>query len=66
MRGLQFSLKNLQPSTEVGTWLQKKLLEIVSRRLGSLETNKIVARSTFLDPRFKKTAFGQEGNAKNA
>ena len=47
VRGLQFSLKNLKPSsTEVGTWLQKKLLEPVSiRRLVSLETNKILAKS---------------------
>ena len=41
-------------------------MEIVSIRLGSLETNKIVAKSTFIDPRFKKTAFGQEANTKNA
>ncbi|CAH1958581.1 unnamed protein product [Acanthoscelides obtectus] len=51
VRGLQFTLKNMNPETEVGVWLRSKLLDTVSRRLGVLESNKIVAKSTFLDPR---------------
>lgn len=39
---------------------------MVSRRLGNLETNKIVAKATFLDPRFKKAGFGHDDNTKNA
>lgn len=38
---------------------------IVNRRLGCLEQNKIVAKATFLDPRFKKIEFGSEENANN-
>lgn len=34
--------------------------------MGCLETNKIVAKATFLDPRFKKAAFGTEHNGNNA
>lgn len=34
--------------------------------MGILEKNKIVAKATFLDPRFKKTAFGLLENASNA
>jgi len=34
--------------------------------LGNLERDKIVAKSTFLDPRLKKTAFGLQENADNA
>ncbi|CAG9830004.1 unnamed protein product [Diabrotica balteata] len=66
VRGLQWHIKDLKPMTDVGLWLQNQLIEIVSRRLGSLEENKIVAKSTFLDPRFKKTGFGLEANANNA
>lgn len=66
IRGLQLSVRNLRPETNIGLWLQSKLLETISSRLGILESNKIVAKSTFLDPRFKKTAFGLEENAKNA
>lgn len=33
--------------------------------MGNLEKNKIVAKATFLDPRFKKTAFGFLENANN-
>lgn len=65
IRGLQYSLRNMTPTTEIGIWLQSKLVEIISRPLGILELNKIVAKSTFLDPRFKKTAFGIDENAKS-
>jgi len=39
---------------------------VILRRLDILEKNKIVAKATFLDPRFKKTAFGLLENASNA
>lgn len=45
--------------------LKTSLSEIVIRRLGCLEQNKIVAKATFLDPRFKKIGFGLEENANN-
>lgn len=66
IRGLQFSLRNVFPTTPIGTSLQMLLIDMVARRLGNLETNKIVAKATFLDPRFKKAGFGHEDNAKNA
>ncbi|CAH2013549.1 unnamed protein product [Acanthoscelides obtectus] len=65
IRGLQFHLRNIQPATDIGLWLQSKLLDVISRRFSILESNKIIAKSTFLDPRFKKTAFGLEENARN-
>ncbi|KAL4141795.1 hypothetical protein QTP88_004363 [Uroleucon formosanum] len=52
--------------TDVGDVFRNMLIDIVSRRLGILEKNKIVAKATFLDPRFKKTAFGLLENASNA
>lgn len=65
IRGLQFMVKNIKPETDAGILLQNSLLDIVTRRLEILEKNKIVAKSTFLDPRFKKTAFGLVDNAEN-
>lgn len=46
--------------------LKSNMLEIMTRRLGNYENNKIVAKATFLDPRFKKLAFGLDDNAANA
>ena len=66
IRGVQSTLGNVQPSTAIGELLKNKLLEIVNRRLGAFESNKIAARATFLDPRFKKLAFGNTGNAETA
>lgn len=66
IRGLQFELKNKSPTTDVGKQLKLNILEITSRRLGFLETTKAVAKATFLDPRFKKAAFGNGENADNA
>ncbi|KAJ8940715.1 hypothetical protein NQ318_009118 [Aromia moschata] len=54
VRGLQHNLKTIKPVSEVGLWLQNKLIETISRRLGSLESNKIVAKTTFLDSRLRK------------
>ncbi|KAL4092433.1 hypothetical protein QTP88_026934 [Uroleucon formosanum] len=64
-RGLQFMVKNIKPETDAGILLQNSLLDIVARRLGILEKNKTVVKSTFLDPRFKKAAFGLADNAEN-
>lgn len=66
VRGLQYTVRKVRPETDAGILLQSSLLDVVSRRLGSLEKNKIVSKSTLLDPKFKKTAFGLEDNANNA
>jgi len=65
LRGLQYTIGKRTPKTAIGQILKTTLLNAVSRRLGSLEGNKIVAKSTFIDPRFKKTAFGLTENASN-
>jgi len=41
-------------------------INVVGRRLGNLEKDKIVAKSTLSNPRLKKTAFGLQENADNA
>ncbi|XP_030764079.1 zinc finger BED domain-containing protein 1-like [Sitophilus oryzae] len=64
--GFEYTIKQTTPSTEIGKSLQLKILEVVTRRLGGYESNKTVAKSTFLDPRFKKIGFGSEDNANNA
>lgn len=64
--GLQYALNNKAPQTNAGSILKDDLQTIINRRLGCLESNKIVAMATFLDPRFKKTGFGLEDNAKRA
>lgn len=38
-------------------------MEVVQRRLASYETNKVAAKATFLDPRFKRLGFGNSENA---
>ncbi|KAJ8968079.1 hypothetical protein NQ314_002479 [Rhamnusium bicolor] len=60
------ALRNVRAETEVGEILKTKLLEIMTCKLGGHESNKIVAKATFLDPRFKKVDFGLEDNAANA
>jgi hypothetical protein len=66
IRGLQHILRNLKTKTDIGEVFRNMLMDIVSRRLGILEKNKIVAKATFLDPRSKKTAFGLLENANYA
>ena len=66
IRGLQFTLKNEATTTSCGTDLKNALLDVISRRLGMLDADKSYAKATFLDPRFKKIAFGIEANANNA
>ncbi|XP_008182397.1 zinc finger BED domain-containing protein 1-like [Acyrthosiphon pisum] len=63
IRGLQFTLGNIKPKTNSGRLLKTALSNSVSRRLGSLEGDKTSSKSTFIDPRLKKTAFGLVENA---
>lgn len=65
IRGLQYTLRNKTTTTAAGTLLKKTAIDVLVRRLGILESNKIVAKATFLDPRFKKTGFGLVDNANN-
>ncbi|KAL4090646.1 hypothetical protein QTP88_025440 [Uroleucon formosanum] len=62
---MNYTLKNKTTTTAAGTLLKKTAIDVVARRLGILESNKIVAKATFLDPRFKKTGFGLVDNANN-
>lgn len=66
VRGLQHALKNVINSTESGELLRSTLLASVAKLLNGYELNQISAKSTFLDPRYKKHAFGSEDNAYNA
>ncbi|CAH0730260.1 unnamed protein product, partial [Brenthis ino] len=66
IRNVQFALLKKTISTSVGQDHMTSLMETIDRRLGVLETNKTVAKSTFLDPRFKKIGFGSETNAEKA
>lgn len=63
IRGLQFTLGNIKPKTNPGQLLKTALSNSISRRLGSLEGDKISSKSTFMDPRLKKMAFGLMENA---
>ncbi|XP_025191883.1 zinc finger BED domain-containing protein 1-like, partial [Melanaphis sacchari] len=65
IRGLQHILKSVQIKTSIDEAFKNTLIDVANRRLGQLEKNKIVAKATFLDPRFKKTAFGLLENANN-
>lgn len=65
IRGLQHMLRNIKIETTIGEAFKNTLMDVINRRLGNLEKNKIVAKATFLDPRFKKTAFGYMENANN-
>jgi len=58
VRGLQYTLKSVVTKTITGTELNKIVIDVISRRLGILVCNKIVAKLTFLDPRFKKQVLG--------
>ncbi|XP_008178503.1 zinc finger BED domain-containing protein 1-like [Acyrthosiphon pisum] len=65
VRDLQHTLKSIITNTTAGNALQKITIDVIGRRLGILECDKIVAKSTFLDPRFKKAGFGLIENANN-
>ena len=63
LRGFQFTVRNLNTNTDIGQELKVRVLDTVTRRLFSFESNKIVAEACFLDPRFKKYGFGVDENA---
>ncbi|KAJ8880121.1 hypothetical protein PR048_020744 [Dryococelus australis] len=58
VHGLQYALISTNPKTAIGINLQKNLIDVVSGRFSNMESSKISAKSTLLDPQFKKTAFG--------
>ncbi|CAG9840694.1 unnamed protein product [Diabrotica balteata] len=64
--GLQLAIKSVSTITVSGLLLQKTLMDTITQRLSGFETNKISSKATFLDPRFKKYAFGNEDNANGA
>ncbi|XP_050339404.1 E3 SUMO-protein ligase ZBED1-like [Bactrocera neohumeralis] len=66
VRVLQYAIRSQQMKTTEGECLKNSLLEVISRRLGLLESSKMCAKSSSLDPRFKKIAFGNESNSSNA
>lgn len=66
VRGLQYSVNKVNCVTDIGNKLKSDLLTIITRRLGSYERDKISAKATLLDPRYKKQAFGLRDNADNA
>nr|CAH7739618.1 unnamed protein product [Callosobruchus chinensis] len=66
VRGLQYTMNKINCVTNIGKKLKADLTAIISRRLGSYERDKISAKAIFLDPRYKKQAFGTQDNADNA
>jgi len=52
----------IQPSltNDVSKALMTKLLEGMQKRFGGIKSNNLLARATFLDPRFKKSVFATE------
>uniref|UniRef100_A0AAR5PTC4 BED-type domain-containing protein n=1 Tax=Dendroctonus ponderosae TaxID=77166 RepID=A0AAR5PTC4_DENPD len=66
IKGLQFTLRLVSVDTFVGEQLKESLLDAISNRLGYLEVNKMVAKATILDPRFKTAGFGIDSNARTA
>lgn len=63
IRGLQHSLKNRTLKTTSAKSLKLGLLDNVRGRLGIVESNSLCSKVTYLDPRFKKAAFGVAENA---
>ncbi|KAF7286699.1 hypothetical protein GWI33_004325 [Rhynchophorus ferrugineus] len=63
VRGLQFSAGKINCATKIGKSLKNDLLLMISNRLGRYEQDKVSAKATFLDPRYKKQAFGLQENA---
>jgi hypothetical protein len=62
-KGPSTYVKSIITNTTAGNSLQKIVIYVIGRWLGILECDKIVAKSTFLDPRFKKAGFGLIENA---
>lgn len=66
IRGVQHAVENAQPVTPTGKILQTNLQDILLKRLGYVETSKICAKATLLDPRLKKLGFDQIINGNQA
>lgn len=63
IKGLLHVLNGLSPATQCGVNLKESLLTLIKTNFGDLESNPVVAKSTFLDPRFKSLAFNNENLA---
>jgi len=61
-RGLSTACHKILPTltNAVAKVLTSKLLEGMQKRFGCMESNNLLARTTFLDPRFKKKGFVTE------
>nr|XP_022910708.1 zinc finger BED domain-containing protein 1-like [Onthophagus taurus] len=66
IRGVQHAVKNAQPITSTGKILQTNFHDILLRRLGYVESSKICAKATLLDPRLKILAFDKVINGNQA
>lgn len=66
LRGLQYTIKKPKPDTVTAMFLQTCLLNAINERFGLTEKAVLPMKACYLDPRFKKTAFALEENAKNA
>lgn len=66
IRSVQHAVRSTETESEVGCILQTTLLDNLSRRFLGWEKNTVVAKATFLDPRFMKSAFGLVENADKA
>lgn len=66
VRGLQRVLQLQEPLHKPTQQLRQCLIDAVNKRLASYEASNIPAKATFVDPRFKKLAFGNEHPADKA
>lgn len=66
VQGLQNSMRNKCPTTELGVQLKRNLLNVIEKRLAVYEHNRTAAKATFLDPRFKKKGFSYDVTAVSA
>ncbi|KAL0883411.1 hypothetical protein ABMA27_016796 [Loxostege sticticalis] len=57
IKSLKDSIRRKNPVSEAGKKLQRRLLSVLDKRLGVLDSNKTACKSTLLDPRFKKEGF---------
>jgi Protein of unknown function (DUF 659) len=66
-RGLSIACLKIKPSMthDLSKELMNKLQEGMQARFGAFESNMLLARATFLDPRFKKNGFATEEGYRN-
>ena len=66
-RGLITACNKIQPTlrNDLSKALMTKLLEGMQKRFSNMESNVLLARATFLDPRFKKNGFVTESGYRN-